>query len=463
MSITRKSVSIIGDSTLDNKIWVDKGFSVVQHLAQQLADFQIYDLSNDGFTSKDCLEGAWRDKAVTGKLFPHVKFSPLIEGAKEIKQSDFIVLSVGGNDFREFLARVFSESNKPEFIKKHFSNIILNMQKNYLTIIEHLFQLNSKATIILLTQYYPSRHQNNYQIYEFMDILRQSLGMGKECKDADTMIKHLMYLTFAPIFKKLQASQYSIIAADATSSLDPYDKSNHVCQIEPSVEGGRKIAKMLANLILNQVAHGRVYQFTPAFFIEGQSSHNSVQSSTLLEWMPCHPNEIRMQKQRSSSAVLVARLGGGCPANSLIENKDEPCMPIVLAKHTSYFAKNNIHITPKLMTKDVIQKDIQAYAPDLEKSEAHIYFYQMVMSYAVEVQDLSYKKCYELFAKINFPTDKWSTFLDLLKESRDAYRNNQDVSLLSQFVESINQGKLTKNMQDRLYPEMQSKSKCLVM
>lgn len=55
-----------------------------------------------------------------------------------------------------------------------------------------------------------------------------------------------MKMTYAETFTKLAKENIeNIIVADITSSINPYDKENHVSQIEPSGVGGKKIAMML--------------------------------------------------------------------------------------------------------------------------------------------------------------------------------------------------------------------------
>src|SRR5205814_7732822 len=82
--------------------------SVVENVIDMLPDCVIHDHTNDGFTTKDVLDGALRCKVFgrgTFSLFPAEFFQPLMAGAESIKKSQHIVVSVGGNDFREFLQR----------------------------------------------------------------------------------------------------------------------------------------------------------------------------------------------------------------------------------------------------------------------------------------------------------------------------------------------------------------------
>lgn len=321
----RTHVTFIGDSTIDNRIWVDglvssyfksligiqrcsheekvqqshrlffkPNLSVIEHFMDMSPNYIVHDFTNDGFTTKDCLQGQLRDK-VFGEgrfsLFPHVKFSPLVEGANSIKQSQHIILSVGGNNFREFLmtAMNLEGSNRRQYIKENFSDVIKEMQQEYIEILRKIRELNSQAQIILMTQYYPSVVQNNYQIYQFMHEVGKILNLGGSAHDPLTVIHEIMVQTYSNVLK--QISHENILVADITSSLDPLDINNHVHQIEPSSIGGRKIAHALKFLTSNDsVRPGRVYRFTPNFFISPTANH--VIHSDLDKWMPLTPSEL---------------------------------------------------------------------------------------------------------------------------------------------------------------------------
>ncbi len=288
MSTSRK-IALLGDSTIDNKHWAK--VSVVEHLKQALgSSFVVNDLTNDGFTTSDCLNGAYRNKAVPS--FPALKFTPLVEGALQIKESDFILLSVGGNDFREFLAKLSHATNMQKYFRDNFDTVLRTMQNNYLNILKNLRALNPKAAIILMTQYYPARKSDSYyRIYQFMDFLRKT-DLGKECKDADEMAQKFLQFAYSPIFKKITAEMHPCIVADITSSLDPYNETNYACQIEPSIEGGKKIAHMISTLMNTPITPGMSYRFKPEFFID--QTKDPIDISAFSEWKPYHPKRIAL-------------------------------------------------------------------------------------------------------------------------------------------------------------------------
>lgn len=332
-------VVCIGDSTLDNRIWVDGLFatfiksrlgidrdsadervskyqnsffkpalSVIENLKMILPDYKIHDYTNDGFTTTDVLKGNARDKVFgTGNFlpFPDTFFEPLKEAEKDIKKSQYVIVSVGGNNFREFLQSV--QQIPAEFrnisIKSGFEGVFQTLLKEYVEIVQKIRAMNPDAKIILMTQYYPSALQNNYKIYEFMHELGKILNIGGPSHDAMTVIHNIVQKTYAKAFEQL-ANDKNIIVADITSSLNPYDKDNHVSQIEPSGLGGQRIAMMLQYLMTNsKVASGNSYRFLPGFFGEKQSDAYVI-AKPLKNWVPEHPYVL---KNNSANAEMNDR------------------------------------------------------------------------------------------------------------------------------------------------------------
>ena len=115
-------VALLGDSTLDNVVWVsDPAASVKCCLQRYLiseihASSKVSNFAADGFTTRDVLNGgpatiSYRARAIAGDPFPDsitsdYTFCPLVALhtiSKEDSPPTTIVLSVGGNDIRQVL------------------------------------------------------------------------------------------------------------------------------------------------------------------------------------------------------------------------------------------------------------------------------------------------------------------------------------------------------------------------
>lgn len=249
-----RQVTLIGDSTLDNTVWTYGHPTVIQHLenmlhADKTTDYTVHDYANDGFTTKDVLHGAMKDKVFPNNNRPrykHIHFAPLVEGKEAIQQSSHVVISVGGNNIREFLPQLVHGTN----IKERMPALIKQLQDEYLQIVKQVRALNPKATIILMTQYYPSTIQRDYVIYELMQNLYEHTHRAYSSDAPYLMIQKLMNNVYRNIFKSLQHDQ-NIIVADATGTLNPHIIDNFVKQIEPSNKGGLILAELLAHVITN--------------------------------------------------------------------------------------------------------------------------------------------------------------------------------------------------------------------
>ena len=285
----RTNVVLMGDSTLDNPNWVEEEeLSVVEHLKVMNPELRIFDHSNDGFTTTDCLKGNFRNKVVpTSAKYPAKEFSPLTDAKEDIANADRVVLSVGGNNIREFLHA--PHGINPEAMGQEFRKVLEVMVKEYIEIVTKIRGINNHAQIILMTQYYPSTIQKNYKIYESMAMLGPILKLGEQPLD---VIHTLMQEIYPTILKGLQAQgEDNVAILDLTSSLNPFDKKNHSHQIEPSGVGGRKIADMLTYILNRPAEKSLAYQFRPDFFTKPNPLN--VIEGPIKAWMPNHPNTFK--------------------------------------------------------------------------------------------------------------------------------------------------------------------------
>ena len=108
-----KNLFLVGDSTIDNLVWVDKKEDCIHSkLIERLPEFEITNFSADGFTSQNVLDGACPNisrsqRRKIGDPFPDEDhFAPLVyleSTALSLEKEHYCVLSIGGNDIREIL------------------------------------------------------------------------------------------------------------------------------------------------------------------------------------------------------------------------------------------------------------------------------------------------------------------------------------------------------------------------
>jgi len=338
------NVTLLGDSTIDNKIWVSPGIygnalmdkfdiewsspktrirrshkviscgtelTVVENLMDMLPGCDIRDYTNDGFTTTDLLHGNYKDKVFPRgafKAFPHTLYEPLTASKAAVADSQFVVLSIGGNNFREFLQYAFSIKNRDDrisFIRNSFPELLENMKREYVEILKSIFEMNQQATLILMTQYYPSFAQNDYHIYEFMAEVGEAMYPGSNM-DPQDVIHNLMMKQYAAIMDVVAPYSEKLIVADLTSSLNPHDKANHVRQIEPSGVGGRKIAAMLSHLMTEKVECGHAYQFKADFFTakSDKAAAKHVHKTEIGSWAPMHPSAFKGNSAKQNNKTF---------------------------------------------------------------------------------------------------------------------------------------------------------------
>lgn len=169
-----KHVVLMGDSTLDNVIWLDSYEECVKAKLQESLgeDVFISNYAADGFTTTNMIEGAVPALSHSAREetdpfpCPLQVFNPLEHLAELHKKKPVthVVLSIGGNDIRVVL--------------RSFERILQSMQKflaNYIKIVDECVKVTPK--VIIMMQYRPSLYQD--KVYGVYHAISQGSGGGK--------------------------------------------------------------------------------------------------------------------------------------------------------------------------------------------------------------------------------------------------------------------------------------------
>jgi len=231
-------IVFLGDSTLDNIVWVQEPEHCIKFLLQSLLpdDSVIYNYAADAFTSKDVLDGnhpniSHAARASIGDPFPPntdgtIFFSPL-EHYDKLENVTHVVLSVGGNDIREILGRL---DKLPAILKR--------LLTNYPKIVERILKKTTK--LIIMTQYKPNFNSDNiYSVYKAMQKLSG--------QDSVETLESMMEVIYQPILKIAREHRLPVI--DLSNTFDMKDNDLYNCQIEPSHKGGQIISRLIAHVI----------------------------------------------------------------------------------------------------------------------------------------------------------------------------------------------------------------------
>ena len=199
-SIKKHHVSLLGDSIIDNKVYVGEGeLSVTEHLQHKSSSYFTM-IAVDGDTTKDVLDNQ-------------------LDNLKE--SVSHIVLSIGGNDLLQNLHLLQDETSGMKFALEKCSELISQIQENYIKILEHLSQYDAK--VLLCT------------VYE--GDLESDLLLAKYDKAGQVMLKMhndtVYYL----------ASKFEVDVLELRNIFT--NKEDYANPIEPSHIGGGKLAKAI--------------------------------------------------------------------------------------------------------------------------------------------------------------------------------------------------------------------------
>lgn len=335
----------LGDSTLDNLFWMlERGLSmdaakkasVEGQLAARLnADehqYEVVSCAYDGFTTTSLLEGddiGW----VIGNYPPYMREkvkgdTPFVRPLEELKEkisrhpesTHYVVLSVGGNDFRVNLL------NPWRLIRD-----IPHVQQRYLQIVEKIKELGNKnVRPILMFQYRTDANDDPYKIYPLMGLIGGLVAaihilsialliatpllaiagkiaalsviplsvIGITClyfshravplsvtkdilsgkKIGMVFLDFLIEQFYQPMLEKAKKDKLPIL--DLSNTFDPYDDL-YICGIEPSKKGGTLISEGLEHILRNHdfESSSRLYSKS-----KGDKEYQSVENNSPKDW-----------------------------------------------------------------------------------------------------------------------------------------------------------------------------------
>ena len=205
-------IALAGDSTLDNGFWVDrdipyveKKHTVTHQLALALArqasstSFDIGNFAVDGAITADLMKDCPLDKVLPSDA-DHTSDWVYQLGAISEWKPDVVVLSVGGNNYREALINTLKGQLTPsqllfrstpvqarQSIHAAFQKVKAKLAKEYKQIIDALIASNpSLKRLVLVSQYYPAITPfTKYFIYTGFSHLARAAGKGRESLSTD--------------------------------------------------------------------------------------------------------------------------------------------------------------------------------------------------------------------------------------------------------------------------------------
>lgn len=281
----QQTVVMIGDSTIDNYVWVQDGETVAEKLKLLRPEDNIISFAVDGFTTTDVLAGNYTNKAVSsdkhnGDFFKPLsalnKLAPQKPKKKKKKKNkhntevqspnpvDHIILSVGGNDFREELRTLITMS--ADYRAKAIDKLSSGISQRYIRILSNIQDQHPQAKITTLLQYTPNTTNDAYFIYFLMSAIANKQTMTEDTslylsgifhhlvglsaydsREAVEVLHDIMERVYRPILQEFITRNISVV--DLASSFNEKDASLYVSQIEPSAKGSELIANLISEIL----------------------------------------------------------------------------------------------------------------------------------------------------------------------------------------------------------------------
>lgn len=242
-------VALVGDSTLDNIVWVDSPDQAVTPMLQRRLEPQspgatVYNLAADGFTSTDTLYGgeafiSFAERRDAGDPFPgyegtlNAPFTPLTHLEALSPPPTHVVLSIGGNDVREILGAMHQLPQRIAAFHDNYPQIAARCAA-------------SGARMILMLQYRPDEatDEEHYGVYRAIEAATPGPGTRVQKLNA------LMEAIYPPVLALAAENGWDVL--DLPNTFDIRDTELYRHQIEPSAKGSQLIAELIEHAVLHR-------------------------------------------------------------------------------------------------------------------------------------------------------------------------------------------------------------------
>ena len=258
---TKQIVYLAGDSSLDNKYWVQSKSDAVNGYQNILSPPRMkrdicYHLNNilqsDNIvtinTSIEATTLGNRKEELLGQ-------DKLIRD--NITENDVIVISLGGNDialqpsfstiWNMFKLNYFNSESTIKKGPKHAwgMNYLVNMFKDSLEdYIKKLTSKNKPSKVIVSMIYYPDEAVTGSWADRILGLAGYNSNPSKMQAAIRQIYKHAIC--------KLNVDSVNIVPFPMFKFMDGKDTNDYVARVEPSDQGGEKLARGYANIILKE-------------------------------------------------------------------------------------------------------------------------------------------------------------------------------------------------------------------
>ena len=247
----KKIIYLAGDSSLDNKHWLGtsrvnavNGYETILNPPQSIPDvaYQINKICFDNKLQHVCINTSVEATALRDRDSNLLDEDRFIRD--HIREQDGLIVSVGGNDIalkptedtRKYLQNILTNSNTDQALI-YFENLFKSKIKNY---IEKLISKKKPKFIIICMIYYPCEHGTSWA-QSTLDSFNYKYG------SADNEKLRSFIRTLYKLIQKIKIDNTNIIYCPLYEVLDPLKLEHFEHRVEPSIEGGRLMARRFIN------------------------------------------------------------------------------------------------------------------------------------------------------------------------------------------------------------------------
>lgn len=258
-------VYLAGDSSLDNKYWFDNtcaavnGYEAVLSPPRMKADVSYWmnlEMVQRGLSSMCCLNAAVEETTLRQR-----ERAVLLEQdhfiQQHITENDYLVVSIGGNDVvlapnpwtvgsLMWLLHVGGAAAARAGTAGGLSHFVSLFGHRVQAYIEKLLGQRKPRKVLVCMYYFPDEQQNGSWADTSLGLMGYNSDPGKLQAAIEGIFLHAT--------SRIRIPGVEVVPVPLFQALDGKDTRDYVARVEPSAEGGRKMARLIVDAIVAESA-----------------------------------------------------------------------------------------------------------------------------------------------------------------------------------------------------------------
>lgn len=264
----RRCIFLVGDSTLDNKYWLNARRNAVNGYERLLSppssvpdvafhmNALLHECNDDNAVCLNCsIEESTLGQRRGGTLYDQDRFV-----RDHVTEDDDIVISCGGNDIAlspslktifNLLRIIYLSSTQAvaDGTAWALSSFLDLYHRQLQEFVHHLCEKRKPRRVLLCMLYYPQVERTESWANRALDAMKYAPDQNPH------KVQHAIDWIFAHAVSQVKVDGVDVIPVHMKHAMDGTDKRDYVARVEPSCRGGEKMARLFMKSLATHSEH----------------------------------------------------------------------------------------------------------------------------------------------------------------------------------------------------------------